>query len=42
VIAERIVAYREANEPFEAVDDLLEVTGIGESKLASIRDLVVP
>ncbi len=42
VIAERIIAHREANGPFEAVDDLLEVPGIGEAKLASIRDLVVP
>jgi competence protein ComEA len=34
------VAYREENGPFQAVEDLLEVPGIGESKLASIRDLV--
>lgn len=42
VIAERIVAHREANGPFATVDDLLEVPGIGEAKLASLRDLVVP
>ncbi len=42
VIAERIVAHRDSNGPFESVDDLLEVPGIGEAKLASIRDLVVP
>ena len=41
VLAERIVAHREANGPFEVVEDLLEVSGIGESKLASIRDQVV-
>lgn len=41
VLAERIVAHREANGPFEVIEDLLEVSGIGESKLASIRDLVV-
>jgi competence protein ComEA len=40
VLAERIVAHREANGPFETVEDLLEVPGIGEAKLASIRDLV--
>jgi competence protein ComEA len=40
VLAERIVAYREANGPFEAVEDLLEVPGIGEAKLASMRDLI--
>lgn len=40
VLAERIVAYREANGPFSVVEDLLMVPGIGEAKLASIRDLV--
>ncbi len=42
VIAQRIVEYREASGPFQTVDDLLLVPGIGEAKLASIRDLVVP
>lgn len=42
VLAERIVAHREAHGPFEAVEDLLEVSGIGESKLASLRDMVRP
>lgn len=40
VLAERIVAYREQNGPFTEVEDLLQVGGIGEAKLASIRDLV--
>jgi len=40
VLAERIVAYREANGPFQAVEDLLDVPGIGETKLAAMRDLV--
>jgi competence protein ComEA len=40
VLAERIVAYREANGPFEEIEDLLEVPGIGEAKLASMRDLI--
>lgn len=40
VLAERIVAYREQNGPFSVVEDLLQVPGIGESKLVSIRDLV--
>jgi competence protein ComEA len=40
VLAERIVAHREANGPFQAVEDLLDVPGIGEAKLAAIRDLV--
>jgi competence protein ComEA len=42
VLAERIVSFREEKGRFETVDDLLEVPGIGEAKLASIRDLVRP
>jgi competence protein ComEA len=41
VIASRIVAHREANGPFQAVEDLLDVPGIGEATLAGFRDLVV-
>lgn len=41
VLAERILAHREEMGPFRSVEDLLEVSGIGEAKLASIRDLVV-
>jgi len=40
VLAERIVAFREANGPFSVLEDLLEVSGIGEAKLAALRDLV--
>jgi competence protein ComEA len=42
VLAERIVAHRETVGRYEQVEDLLDVSGIGESKLASIRDLVQP
>ncbi|HEY6634838.1 MAG TPA: ComEA family DNA-binding protein [Acidimicrobiia bacterium] len=42
VLAERIVSHRDAVGRFEAVEDLLEVSGIGESKLAALRDLVRP
>lgn len=42
VLAERIVSYRDENGRFESVDDLLDVAGIGEAKLASIRDLIKP
>ncbi len=42
VLAERIVTYRETHGPFGAVEDLLDVPGIGERKLESIRDLVSP
>lgn len=40
VLAERIVTYRDRNGPFGEVEDLLDVPGIGESKLSSIRDLI--
>jgi competence protein ComEA len=40
VIAERIVSYREENGPFESIEDLLDVPGIGEAKLADLRDHV--
>lgn len=40
VLAERIVAYRDQNGPFKQVEDLLDVSGIGEAKLASLRDLI--
>jgi competence protein ComEA len=40
VLAGSIVEYREQNGPFTSVDQLLEVSGIGEARLADIRDLV--
>ncbi len=40
VLAARIVAYREEHGPFDAVEDLLSITGIGERMLATLRDLV--
>ncbi len=39
-MAARIIAWRTANGPFTAVDDLLQVTGIGEKTLESLRPLV--
>lgn len=41
VLAERIVAFRDTNGPFKEVEDLLQVPGVGEAKLSSIRDLVI-
>jgi len=41
VIAGRIVAYRETNGPFKAIEDLLKVSGIGPSRLADLKDRVV-
>ena len=40
VLAGRIVAYRDQHGPFRQVEDLLGVPGIGEAKLAAIRDLI--
>ena len=40
VLAARIVDHREAHGPFTTVEDLLDVPGIGEAKLASLRDAV--
>ncbi len=39
-LAQRIVAYRETYGPFAAVEDLMEVSGIGEGKLAEMEGLV--
>lgn len=39
-IAAAIIDHRERNGPFGSVDSLLEVRGIGEAKLAQLRDLV--
>lgn len=38
--AAAIIDHRERNGPFTSVDGLLEVRGIGEAKLADLRDLV--
>ncbi len=40
VLASRIADYRDAHGPFGAIEDLLDVPGIGESKLAAIRDAI--
>ncbi|MCS5733129.1 ComEA family DNA-binding protein [Herbiconiux daphne] len=39
-MAARIVAWRDENGPFTSVDDLLQVTGIGDKTLDGLRDLV--
>ncbi|NLH13083.1 MAG: hypothetical protein GX476_01315 [Firmicutes bacterium] len=36
-LASRIVDYRDANGPFESIDDLLGVSGIGPAKLSQIE-----
>lgn len=39
-LAQRIIDHRTQYGPFQSVDDLLEVSGIGEQRLADIRSLV--
>lgn len=39
--AEAIITYREENGPFKTVEDLLEVSGIGEKTLENIKDDIV-
>ena len=39
-LAARIADYREAHGPFETVEDLTEVPGIGQGKLAALEGLV--
>lgn len=40
VLAGRIVAYRDVHGAFAAVEDLLDVGGIGEAKLAAMRESI--
>ena len=40
VIAQAIVDYRTENGPFTSIDQLVDVSGIGDATLESIRDLV--
>ena len=37
VIARRIIDYRNAHGPFQSVDELINVKGIGEKKLAELK-----
>jgi competence protein ComEA len=40
-LAERIIAFREANGQFKKVDELMAVKGIGEKSLEKLRPYVV-
>jgi competence protein ComEA len=40
VIAKRIVEYRETFGPYQSIDDLLSVEGVGPALMEKIRDLV--
>ena len=39
-MAEKIIEYREKNE-FEAIEDIMNVPGIGESKFSNIKDKII-
>jgi competence protein ComEA len=41
VLAKRIFDYRQEHGPFATVEDLLDVPGIGEGKLAALREALV-
>jgi competence protein ComEA len=40
VLAQNIIDYRTQNGPFASIDDLVEVSGIGDVTLSNIEDLV--
>ncbi|MFV1858172.1 MAG: helix-hairpin-helix domain-containing protein [Anaerolineales bacterium] len=40
VLAQRIVEYREQNGPYQRLEDLLEVEGIGPSKLETLQEYI--
>ena len=40
VLAQRILDYREEHGPFETAEDLMNVPGIGEGKLAGLEGLI--
>ena len=40
VTAQKIVDYREANGPFEQVEEIMEVSGIGEAKFEQMEGLI--
>ena len=39
-LARRIIAYREANGHFGSIEEIMEVSGIGEAKFAELKDRV--
>ncbi len=40
-LAQRIISYRDEHGPFSCVEDLLNVSGIGEKKLEGFREYVL-
>lgn len=42
VLAQRIIADREANGPYESLQDLVRVSGVGEALVAGLQDIAEP
>ena len=40
ILAKRIVDYRSANGPFQRIEDLLKVSGIGEAVFENMKDFI--
>ncbi|MBI1800557.1 MAG: helix-hairpin-helix domain-containing protein, partial [Chloroflexi bacterium] len=40
-LAQRMIEYRQANGPFERIEDVMKVRGIGPSQFESIKNLIV-
>ena len=39
-LAERIIEYRRSKGPFESIEEIMEVSGIGEGKFAGLEDRI--
>ena len=39
-LATRIVEYRTQNGPFESIEEIVNVSGIGQKKLENMRDMI--
>lgn len=39
-ISQRIIEYRETNGPFEVIEDIMKVSGIGEKRFENIKDKI--
>jgi competence protein ComEA len=40
ITAQEILAYRNTNGPFESIEEIMEVPGIGQAKFEAIKDLI--
>ena len=40
-LAQRIIDYRQTNGPFQKIEDIMRVRGIGQAEFASLKNLIV-